>query len=83
MKNFVKAMDREGSRFAFLQKFLQICMEKLKAGIFDGPQIRVLMNDPMFNAVLSEAELSAWKSLKASCYKLPGQLPECGIREGN
>ena len=29
MKNFVKVMDREGSRFAFIWKFLQISMEKL------------------------------------------------------
>ena len=34
----------EGNGFAFLQeKFLQISMEKLKAGIFDGSQIRELV----------------------------------------
>ena len=38
LKNFVKAMDREASGFAFLQKFPWISMEKLKAGIFDGLQ---------------------------------------------
>ena len=43
MKNFVKAMDREGSGFSFLQeKFSQISMEKLKVSIFDSPQIREL-----------------------------------------
>ena len=57
MKNFVKAMDREGSGFAFLQKFPQISMKKLKAVIFDGPQIRELMKDPMFDKTLSEVEL--------------------------
>ena len=36
-------------------------MEKLKAGIFDGLQIKELMKDPMFNEALSEAELSAWQ----------------------
>ena len=40
----MKAMDREGSRFAFLKKFLQISLEKLKAVKF---QIRELMKDPM------------------------------------
>ena len=60
MKNFVKAMDREGSRFAFLQKFPQISMEKLKAGIFDDLQIRELVEDPMFDDTLSKAELSTW-----------------------
>ena len=34
-------------------------MEKLKVGIFDGPQIRELMKDPMFDEALSEAELPA------------------------
>ena len=37
MKNFVNAMDREVSGFAFLsEKFPQISMEKLKTSIFDG-----------------------------------------------
>ena len=37
MKNFVKAMDREGRGFTFLQqKFPLIRLEKLKAGIFMG-----------------------------------------------
>ena len=41
MKNFVKAMNREGSRLAFLhKKFPWISMEKLKAGIFDSPQMK-------------------------------------------
>ena len=38
-------------------------MEKLKAGIFDNPQIRELMKDPMFDKARSKAELFAWKSL--------------------
>ena len=66
MKNFVKAMDREGRGFGFLQKkFPKISLEKLKAGIFDGPQIRELIKDPMFEQALNSAELSAWQSLKS------------------
>ena len=58
-------MDREGSGFAFLQeKFPRISMKKLKVGIYDGPQIRELMKDPMFDEALSKVELSAWQSLK-------------------
>lgn len=39
MKNFVKALDKEVRGFAFLhQKFQQKSMEKLEAGIFDGPK---------------------------------------------
>ena len=66
MKNFVKEMDRDGRGFTFLQqKFPQISLEKLKAGIFDWPQIRELLKDSMFNDALSAAELSGWGSLKS------------------
>ena len=61
----MKAMGREGSRFAFLQKFPRISMEKLKAGIIDSSQIRELIKDPMFDEALSKGELSAWQSLKS------------------
>ena len=50
-----KSMNRENSGFCFLQeKFPWISMEKLKADIFDGPQIRELMKDQMFDEALSE-----------------------------
>ena len=53
MKNFMKAMDRKGCVFIFLQeKFSRISMEKLKSGIFNGLQIRELMKDPMFDEAL-------------------------------
>ena len=62
MKNFVKAMDREGSGFTFLQQFQLISMEKLKAGKFDGPQIRELMKDAMFYKALSNVLQSTEQS---------------------
>ena len=40
-------------------------MEKLKVDIFDGPQIRELMKDQMFDQALIEDELSARQSLKS------------------
>ncbi len=55
-------MGREGNRFAFLQKFPWISMDK--AGIFNSPQIRELMKNPMFDKAQSEAELYAWQSLQ-------------------
>ena len=59
-------MDWEGCRFAFLQEmFPWISTEKLKADIFDSPQIRELMKNLMFDETLSEAELSTWQSLKS------------------
>ena len=66
MKNFVKALDTKDREFAFLhQKFQQKSMEKIKAGIFDGPQIRELIKDTSFDDALNPAELSAWLSLKS------------------
>ena len=76
----MKAMDKEGSGFAFLQKFLQISMDKLKAVIFDGPQIKEFMKDPMFGEALSETELAV---TEVSCYKLPWKPAECRIQEEN
>ena len=59
-------MDRKGKGFTFLQqKFPRVSFEKLKAGIFDGPQIRELMKDSSFDDALSATELSTWGSLKS------------------
>ena len=39
MKQFVKTLDKDGSCFNYIAKTSPgISMEKLKAGIFDGPQ---------------------------------------------
>ena len=68
MKNFVKAIDREGHGFAFLQeKFPQISTEKLKAGIFEDSQVREHLKDPMFGEAVNEAELPPphWQSLES------------------
>ena len=62
----MKIMDRESSWFTFLQKKIPpISMKKLKSGIFEGPQIRELMKDPMSDESLSAAKLSAWQSPKS------------------
>ena len=60
MKNFVKEINREGRGFAFVhQNLQQKRMEKPKAGIFNGPQIRELVKDNSFDDALNPAELSA------------------------
>ena len=44
MKQYVKASDKDGDCFNFFAKtFPGLRMEKLKAGIFDGPQICKVM----------------------------------------
>lgn len=61
MKQFVKALDKNGNCFSYIcQKFPQLTMEKIKAGIFDGSQIRELSKDIQFRNSMSELELRAW-----------------------
>ena len=54
MKNFVKAMDKEGEGSAYMRTILpKISDAKLKEGIFVGPQIRQLINDSHFEECLT------------------------------
>ena len=54
MKNFVKALDKDGQSFLFLQtKFPYVSDAKLRTGVFDGPQIRELMKDSSFDEILT------------------------------
>lgn len=63
MKQFVKALDKNGECFQYIaQKFPGLSTEKLKAGIFDGPQIRMLVNDENFVNTMNETESNAWKA---------------------
>lgn len=65
MKQFVKALDKSGACYMYIcSKFPQITNEKLKSGIFDGPQIRVLFNDPQFICHMTSVECNAWRSFK-------------------
>ena len=63
MKQFVKALDKDHDCFNYIaQIYPSLSMEKLKAGIFDGLQIRKLMQDQMFTARMTVAERAAWWS---------------------
>ena len=63
MKQFVKALDKNDDCFNYIAKtFPGLSMEKLIAGIFDGPQIRKLMQDQTFIARMTVAERAAWCS---------------------
>ena len=62
IKQFTKALDKDGDCFTYLcLAFPGLAIEKLKAGIFDGPQIRQLIRDPEFENSINEVELEAWK----------------------
>ena len=46
-------------------KFPKVSDAKLSAGIFDGPQIRMLMKDHNFPSLMTEDEKSTWESFKS------------------
>ena len=60
MKQFVKALDKEGKCFNYIcNVFPRLRSEKLKADIFDGPQIRQLTRDKSFASCMNGYELAA------------------------
>ena len=66
MKQFVKALATEGDCFKYiLTAFPSLSFEKIKAGVFDGPQIRQLIRDQHFIGTMTELEKNAWLSFKA------------------
>ena len=65
MKNFVKALDKDGQSFRYFQtKFPYVSDAKLRAGVFGEPQIRELMKDSSFDEILTGNEKTAWVSFK-------------------
>ena len=62
MKQFVAAMDQTNRGFQYLKgKFRKMKTDtKLKAGVFVGPEIRKLIQDPLFRLELTEQEQAAW-----------------------
>lgn len=65
MKQYVKALERESECFNYLRTtFPAVSEDKLKAGIFDGPQIRKLLKDPDFISSMGESEACAWRAFE-------------------
>lgn len=63
IKQFIKALEKDGDCFEYLcQAFPGLTIEKLKAGVFHGPQIRQLNRDPEFENSMSKVEHEAWKT---------------------
>ena len=66
MKQFVKAFDMDGQCFNCICKiFPGLSSEKLKQGVFDGPDIRKLSKDDNFVCSMSTLESNAWNSFVA------------------
>ena len=63
MKQFVKAFNKDGDCLKYIgHKFLESTIEKLKAGIFDDPQLRKLINDGDFTNSMNEKESCVWSA---------------------
>ncbi|QQP53101.1 Uncharacterized protein FKW44_005452 [Caligus rogercresseyi] len=63
MKQFVKALDKDGDCFKYIcDAFPGLSIEKKKAGIFYGPQIRKLMKDGLFVSSMNQDVYNAWSS---------------------
>ena len=57
MKTFAKAMDKSSAAFHYLKaKFPKASEAKLKEGMFIGPQIRSVLRDADFEALLNPIE---------------------------
>ncbi|UYV80765.1 hypothetical protein LAZ67_19001665 [Cordylochernes scorpioides] len=75
LKNFVKAIDRNASGFAYIkQKCSSISDAKIKEGIFVGPQIREFQQDRKFQNSLNEVEAAALNSFRNVCKNFLGSV---------
>lgn len=63
IKNFVKKINKESAAFQFLkQKFPKLSDAKIKEGVFVGPDIKKLIQDPSFISALNNTEKQAWNA---------------------
>ena len=63
MKQFLKDLNKHGDCFNYiLKKFPGLSTEKMKAEIFDGPQIRRLIQDQAFSSHMTAVGSAAWCS---------------------
>ncbi|GFO39812.1 hypothetical protein PoB_006631700 [Plakobranchus ocellatus] len=68
MKNFVKALNKDGQAFLYLrQKFPTLSDAKVKEGIFIGPQIKAMLKDEVFLTKMTPVESEAWNAFKTIC----------------
>ena len=63
VKQFVRALNKEGSCFKFIvRKLAAVSIQKLRAGVLNGLQIRCLVNDDDFINSMNDLEAKAWRS---------------------
>ena len=68
MKNFVKALQKNGAAFQHLSTvFPGLSAARLKQGIFVGPQMLEVLKDTDFEELLNLKEQRAWEAFKSVC----------------
>ena len=66
MKQFVRALDHSNPSYSYIRKtFPTLSDEKVKQGVFVGPQIRKLLLDEKFLDCLNNDEKPAWLGFKS------------------
>ena len=74
VKNFVKAMDHNGTAFLYLrQTFPLLSDAKIREGVFTGPDIRSLLRDEVFERIITGDEQRACACLPRGGYRLLGK----------
>ena len=74
MKQFVKTLETERECFQHIITALPgLPFEKIRAGMFDGPQIRTLIRDDQIVAKMTALERAAWLSFEAVFQNFPGK----------
>ena len=65
MKNFVNAMDHNGTAFLYLQKKFPLLSDaKIWEGIFTSPDIHSLLRDEVFERIITGNEQRAWHAFR-------------------
>ena len=66
IKQFTEALDKEEACFKYLSDhFPGLSNAKIKAGIFDYPQIRKIFRDPNFIPIMNKTEKLLWLSFQS------------------
>jgi hypothetical protein len=61
MKNFVKAMHRNGTAFLSLRQKVPLLSDaKIREGVFTSPDISSLLRDEVFEHIVRGDEQRAW-----------------------
>jgi hypothetical protein len=82
MKQLIKAMHKHGKGFEYLrEKCSKLSNAKLIEGIFIGQQFHEIINDDLFEHLLTETEKSAWLTFKAVCLNFLGNVKAENYKE--